>query len=63
MLYEGRSGDLFVYVSGNVSLETNVEMHAVLVAPEANMSVSTGVHVYGYLIGKSLNIQPNVIVE
>lgn len=63
MMYEGRSGDLFVYVSGSVSLETNVEMHAVLVAPEANMSVSTAVHVYGYLIGKSINIQPNAIVE
>lgn len=63
LLQSGEVGDLFVYVAGNASLETNVEMHAVLVVPNNNLSVSVGSHIYGYLIAKSLNIQPNVIVE
>ena len=63
LLQSGRVGDLFIYVAGSVTVETGVTMKAVLVAPNASVSVSSRTHIYGYLIGKSINIQPNVIVE
>lgn len=63
MLHAGNTGDLFIYAGGNVSIETNVEMSAVLVAPRSIVSISTGTHVRGYVIGKRVNVQPNVIVE
>ena len=63
LLHSGKTGDLFVYVGGGVNIETNVNFHAVLVAPNASVFVSTETLVHGYIIGKSLNIQPNVTVE
>ena len=63
LIHFGQPGDLFVYANGNVTIETNGNIHAVLVAPNASVSVSTGTHIYGYIIGKSLNIQPNVTIE
>ena len=63
LLQSGRVGDLFIYVAGSVTVETGVTMKTVLVAPNASVSVSSRTHIYGYLIGKSINIQPNVIVE
>lgn len=59
----GQMGDLFVYVGGNVIIETNVDLHAVLVAPNTSVSISSGTRVYGYIFGKSLNVQPNVTIE
>ncbi len=61
--HSGQTGDLFVYAGGNVTIETNVEARAVLVAPNAAVSISTGTKIYGYVIGKSLNVQPNVTIE
>ena len=63
VLHFGQMGDLFVYVGGNVIVETNVDFHAVLVAPNASVSISTGTRIYGYIFGKSLNVQPNVTIE
>ena len=63
LLHSGQTGDLFVYVGENVTIETNVDVRAVLVAPNATVSISTGTKIYGYVIGKSLNVQPNVTIE
>ena len=63
LVHSGNSGDLFIYVGSNVSIETNVEMAVVLVAPRSMVSISTGTHVRGYVIGRMVNVQPNVIVE
>ena len=51
------------FAGGNVTIETNVDVRAVLVAPNAAVSISTGTKIYGYVIGKSLNVQPNVTIE
>lgn len=59
----GQNGDLFVYVNGGMTIETNADIRAVLVAPNASGSISTGTKIHGYVIGKSLNIQPNAIIE
>ena len=61
--HSGQTGDLFLYAGGNVTIKTNVEARAVLVAPNAAVSISTGTKIYGYVIGKSLNVQPNVTIE
>ena len=63
LLHSGKTGDLFVYVRKNVTIETNVKLKAVLVAPDAFVSVSSRTHIFGYIFTKNLNIQPNVIVE
>ena len=63
ILHTGNTGDLFVYVGSDVSIETDVEMSVVLVAPRSMVSISTGTHVRGYVIGRLINVQPNVIVE
>jgi hypothetical protein len=63
LVHSGNSGDLFIYVGSNVSIETNVEMSVVLVAPRSTVSISTGTHVRGYVIGRNVIVQPNVILE
>lgn len=63
LVHSGNSGDLFIYVGSNVSIETNVEMAVVLVAPRSTVSISTGTHVRGYVIGRKVIVQPNVILE
>lgn len=63
MVHSGKVGDLFVYVNGNVTVETNVEIHAVLLAPNARISFSTGLHVYGYVYSNAFSIQPNSVIE
>ena len=63
LMHPGRVGDLFVYAGGNTVIETNVAAHLVLVSPNTSVFISTGTHIYGYVIGKSINVQPNVIIE
>lgn len=63
MHHFGNVGDLFVYAKGNVTVETNVEMQSVLVAPNANISFSSGLHFNGYIYSLSFSIQPNSILE
>ncbi len=58
-----KKGDLFIYVGQNVSVETMVQMNAVIVAPNADMRLSSGCYVRGYLFAKSLDVQPECIIE
>ena len=58
-----KKGDLFVYVGQNVSVETMVQINAVIVAPNADMRLSSGCYVRGYLFAKSLDVQPECVIE
>ena len=58
-----RYGDFFIYVGQDVSVETNVQMDAVVVAPHADVRLSSGSHIRGYVYAQSLDVQPDCIVE